>query len=75
MNVTIINIETNPVNEEADHYRIDIRFKCNDCGNEYLIGDDNEKSIEEFVQSLKDGLPNRYIGCPKCDLNTKSKLC
>jgi len=67
MDVTIKDIEITPVNEELDQYRVDVRFQCNDCNYEYLIGDEDKNKCEEFIQSLKTGLPTKYIGCPKCD--------
>ncbi len=71
MNVTIIAISKNIQNEKI----IDVKFHCNDCGNEYIITDDDEKRSDEFIESLVKNYPNKYIGCPKCDLKSKSKLC
>ncbi len=64
---TIINVEVNPVNAELDQYRVDVRFKCNDCGHEYLVGDEDQEKFDEFVESLKTNNPIKYIGCPECD--------
>ncbi len=66
MNVTIKNIEINPVNAELNQYKLDVRFKCNDCGNEYLVGEKDKDKCDEFMKSLKAGFPTKYIGCPKC---------
>ena len=67
MNVTIKDIEVNPVNAELDQYKVDVRFKCNDCGNEYLIGEENKDECDKFLKSLHTKFPTKYIGCPKCN--------
>jgi hypothetical protein len=74
MNVTIKDIELNAVNAELDQYKVDVRFKCNDCGNEYLVGEEDKDKCDEFMKSLDIGLPNKYIGCPKCDKKNKKQF-
>ena len=34
---------------------------------EYLVGEEDKDKCDEFMKSLDIGLPNKYIGCPKCD--------
>lgn len=69
MNISMLGFEKSRVDENSDRYRIDIRFKCDDCGNEYLIGDTNGERMEKFLKSIVKLSPNRYIGCPKCSEN------
>ncbi len=65
MNVTILRLEITPIDPSTDQYRLDVRFKCNDCGHEYLIGEEDADKCDEFLKSLEDGGPTKYIGCPK----------
>ena len=71
MKVTIKDVEINPVNAELDQYRLDVRFKCNECGHEYLIGEEDGEEFDKFYKSLTTGCPTKYIGCTKCDEKEK----
>ena len=67
MNVQIIDIQDTAINGKLNQYQVDVKFKCNDCGYEYIVSESNPKKANAFFESLQNGLPNKYIGCVKCD--------
>ena len=67
MNITINGVEINPINKESDRYAVGVKITCNDCKSSYFVGEEDKKKCDEFLESIVQNKPTKYIGCPYCN--------
>jgi hypothetical protein len=63
----------NLIGSEVVSGSVHIKLKCNQCGNEYVVIDNDKERLSQLIRSIQAFNPSKELWCPKCSTEIKSK--